>query len=129
MSRRSTFKGRLVSKDTAVAPIRSGQRVFVGSGGAEPQTLVEALTDRGDGLADTEIVHILTLGIAPYTESRFQNQFRHNAFFIGPNLHVATGGWWATLTVLRQMDRGSDSELVLDGLSESEVRLIVGVNF
>ncbi len=73
----------------AVAPIRSGERVFIGSNGAEPQTLVEALTARSDTLADLEIVHILTLGVAPYSDARFANQFRHNAFFIGANVREA----------------------------------------
>ena len=83
------YNQRLTTPERAVQPIKSGQRVFVGSGGAEPQSLVAALTARSDYLADTEIVHILTLGIAPYAESRFQNQFRHNAFFIGPNVREA----------------------------------------
>ncbi len=78
-----------VSPQQAVAEIRSGQRVFVGSNCAEPQTLVEALTARADNLSDTEIVHILTLGIAPYSEARFENKFRHNAFFIGANVRDA----------------------------------------
>ena len=72
------------------------------------------------------------VGAEAFFHQGFEGTFKeqeHLAFFIGPNIHVATGGWWATLTVLRQMDRGSDSELVLDGLTEYEVRLIVGVNF
>jgi acyl-CoA hydrolase/GNAT superfamily N-acetyltransferase len=89
MEWQTLYKQRLKSPDRAVAPIRSGQYVFVGSGSAEPQTLVEALTARSDRLADTIILHILTLGLAPYTEARFQNTFRHNAFFIGPNVRDA----------------------------------------
>lgn len=83
------YRHRLVDAEQAVAPIRSGQRVFVGSNGAEPQTLVDALTKRGDHIADTEIVHILTLGTAPYSSARFLNSFRHNAFFIGANVREA----------------------------------------
>jgi len=73
----------------AVAPIRSGRRVFVGGGAAEPQTLVEALVARAGKLADTEIVNVLTLGVALYTEEHFANHFRSNSFFIGPNLRAA----------------------------------------
>lgn len=72
----------------AVAVVRPGQRVFIGSGAAEPQTLVEALSARSD-LSDTEIVHILTLGVATYAEPRFGQRFRHNAYFIGPNVRDA----------------------------------------
>ena len=41
------------------------------------------------GLTDTEIVHILTLGVAPYAEERLGKRFRHNAYFIGPNVRNA----------------------------------------
>ena len=78
----------LVGADEAVAGVRPGQRVFIGSGAGEPQTLVEALSGRGD-LSDTEIVHILTLGVATYAEPRLGHRFRHNAYFIGPNVRSA----------------------------------------
>ena len=87
-----------MSADSAVAPIRSGQRVLIGSNGAEPQSLVEALIARDASLADIEIVHILTLGTAPYSDARFANQFRHNAFFIGGNVREAVNACRADYT-------------------------------
>lgn len=54
MEARELYRQRLMSAEQVVAPIKSGQRVFVGSGGAEPQTLVEALTARADRLADRD---------------------------------------------------------------------------
>ncbi|MFI5360945.1 MAG: GNAT family N-acetyltransferase [Elusimicrobiota bacterium] len=80
-----------VTAEEAVAPIRSGMRVLVGSGAAEPQHLVEALAARGPQLSDTEVVHILTLGAAPYVSPRFAGHLRHNALFIGPNVREAVG--------------------------------------
>ncbi len=71
-----------------MAAVQSGHRVFIGSGAGEPQTLVRALSSRAD-LSDTEIVHILTLGVATYAEPRFGDRFRHNAYFIGPNVRSA----------------------------------------
>lgn len=82
------YADKIVSAQKAVSQIRHGQRVFIGSGAGEPQTLVEALAARED-IADTEIVHIMTLGIAPYAEPRLGDRFRHNAFFIGPNVRSA----------------------------------------
>ncbi|MCX6362124.1 MAG: hypothetical protein NT029_20205, partial [Armatimonadetes bacterium] len=64
----SIYKSRLVSAQRAVAPVRSGKRIFTGSGAGEPQTLMEALVARADRLADTEILNILTLGVALYNE-------------------------------------------------------------
>ncbi|MCP4041731.1 MAG: GNAT family N-acetyltransferase [Gammaproteobacteria bacterium] len=82
-------KGKVSTPQAAVKKIRSGQRVFIGSGVAEPQLLVQALANRGPGLADTQITHILTLGIAPYADPRLKDGFRHNALFIGPNVREA----------------------------------------
>jgi acyl-CoA hydrolase len=79
---------RPVSAAEAVREIKSGCRVLVGSGCAEPQTLVRALLSRSD-LCDVEIVHLLTFGIADYVESEYERSFRHNAFFIGPNVRRA----------------------------------------
>ncbi len=82
------YADKLVSAAEAVSCVKHGQRVFVGSGAGEPQALVAALSARDD-LSDTEIVHILTLGVATYAEPRFGSRFRHNAYFIGPNVRDA----------------------------------------
>ncbi|MBI1825275.1 MAG: GNAT family N-acetyltransferase [Planctomycetes bacterium] len=88
MSTDHEFASKTRSAGESVACVRPGQRVFIGSGAAEPQTLVEALSARAD-LCDTEIIHILTLGVATYAEPRFGSRFRHNAYFIGPNVRQA----------------------------------------
>lgn len=62
---------------------------MIGSGAAEPTELVLALVREGDHLADNEIVHLLTLGPAPYVQPEFGARFRHVAFFIGPNVREA----------------------------------------
>ncbi len=89
MDPKALYQERLTTPLRAAARIKSGQRVFVGSNCAEPTVLVEALVGRADRLADTEIVQILTLGVAPYAAPRFQDHFRTNAFFIGPNVRDA----------------------------------------
>jgi acyl-CoA hydrolase len=83
------YRDKLTGAAAAVRCVRRGQRVFVGSGAAEPQALVAALVERGGELADNEILHILTLGVAPYVEAGLKDVFRHNAFFIGPNVREA----------------------------------------
>jgi acyl-CoA hydrolase/GNAT superfamily N-acetyltransferase len=77
------------SAPEALARLRSGMRVFIGSGCAAPQKLVAALATRGPDLFDVEIVHILTFGAAPYARRELLANFRHNAFFIGPNVRDA----------------------------------------
>lgn len=44
---------------TAVALVKSGQRVFIGSGCGEPQHLVHALTERANRFSGLEIVRLL----------------------------------------------------------------------
>lgn len=84
-----TWSAKITTAQAAVARIRPGRRILIGSGAAEPVTLVEALTAHGEHLADNEIVHLLTLGPAPYVAPEFANRFRHSAFFIGPNVRQA----------------------------------------
>lgn len=64
-------------------------RVFIGSGCAAPGKLVAALAARGQEVFDVEIIHILTFGGAPYGKRELLDNFRHNAFFIGPNVRDA----------------------------------------
>ncbi len=84
----SRYHAKVETATHAVRRIRHGSRVFVGSGAGEPQSLVRALAAR-ENLDDAEIVHIMTLGVAPYAEPRFDQRFRHNAFFIGANTRDA----------------------------------------
>ncbi|MFI5347227.1 MAG: GNAT family N-acetyltransferase [Elusimicrobiota bacterium] len=79
----------VVSAAAALARVRSGQHVFVGSGCAQPELLVKALTARAPELHDVEVLHLLTMGSAPYADPALQSSFRHNAFFIGPNVRAA----------------------------------------
>jgi acyl-CoA hydrolase/GNAT superfamily N-acetyltransferase len=78
-----------MSADEALAYLQNGMRIFIGSGCAAPQKLVAALAQRGPGLFDVEVVHILTFGAAQYARREMLANFRHNAFFIGPNVRDA----------------------------------------
>jgi acyl-CoA hydrolase len=75
--------------EEALRLVRRGAKVFLGTACAEPQYLVQGLIDRANRLHDVQILHFVTLGDAPYTEKRFDNRFRHNAFFVGPNTREA----------------------------------------
>jgi len=82
----------------AIERIGAGARVFIGSAAGEPQTLGEALAEKAGIVADTEIVHIFTLGVAAYADAKFSDHFRHNAFFIGDNTRDAVGDGRADYT-------------------------------
>jgi acyl-CoA hydrolase/GNAT superfamily N-acetyltransferase len=89
---------KLVPAAEAVRKIRAGDRVFVGSACGEPQELVRAMAAYGDHLADTEIIHVLTLGVAPYAQPRYAANFRPNAFFIGSSVREAVNAARADYT-------------------------------
>ncbi len=80
---------RFQSASEALQVLRSGERVFVGSGAAEPKHLVQALCESVENVADVEVIHILTLGDAPYAQQVYEGKLRHNALFIGSNIRSA----------------------------------------
>jgi acyl-CoA hydrolase/GNAT superfamily N-acetyltransferase len=94
---RERYERRTVAADRALAAVRPGGRVFVGSGCAEPTRLVGALAARTD-VADVEVLHIMTVGAAPYAEAAAAGRFRHNAFFIGGNVRDAVAAGAADYT-------------------------------
>lgn len=75
--------------DEALSRLRSGMRVFIGSGCAAPQTLIAALTTRAPYVYDVEVLHILTHGPAPYARTDLLAHLRQNSFFIGGNVRAA----------------------------------------
>jgi acyl-CoA hydrolase/RimJ/RimL family protein N-acetyltransferase len=83
---KTKYADRIEAAAGAVSRIRAGQRVFVGTGAAQPQALVRALADRAGDLQDTEIVHLLTMGEAPYALKELSTNFVVNSFFIADNV-------------------------------------------
>jgi len=77
----------------AVSAVHAGQRVFVGTGCAQPTVLVKALTARCKELQEIEVVHLLTRGEAPYADAKLSKFFRVNSFFIAENVrHIIQQG-------------------------------------
>ncbi len=89
MSWEMEYKRRLKTAEAALACVQSGMRVYIQPGCAEPETLVEALIRRAPELHDVEIVHMMTMGCAPYVAPEMAGHFRHNAMFIGANVREA----------------------------------------
>jgi acyl-CoA hydrolase len=62
------YEGKKVSGEEAMKVVKSGDRVYIHAGCAEPEHLVKRLTARKDSLENVEIVHLLTVGTAGYAE-------------------------------------------------------------
>ncbi len=73
--------------------IHPGDRIFVGTGCGEPQCLVHALIQyvrsHPKAFFDTEVLQVWSLGVSPYADEKFRDNFRYNAFFIGQDTRDA----------------------------------------
>lgn len=79
----------LVDADSALGLVVSGMRVFVHTGVAAPQMLIEALADRAESLSDVEVTHLHTEGPAPYVRASLRDRLRVRALFVGANMREA----------------------------------------
>ncbi len=83
------YPEKFAEEEVAFSHIRRGDHIFVASGCGEPQYLIRAMVNYVEShpkaFFDTEIIHVYSFGIAPYTDPKFKRNFRHNSFFIGNN--------------------------------------------
>ena len=84
-----TYRAKVTTADEALSRVRSGDRVYIHPGAAEPEILVRALIARAPELRSVEIIHLLTLGEAGYARPGMEASFRHVAFFVGGNVREA----------------------------------------
>ncbi|MBD3180272.1 MAG: GNAT family N-acetyltransferase [Candidatus Latescibacteria bacterium] len=77
------------SVDSIVKVINPGSRIFIGSGAAEPQTLINMLIEKETSIKDHETINLIELGVSLYAESVMKKPFKQNAFFIGQNVRNA----------------------------------------
>src|SRR5664280_1030942 len=83
------YARKIATAEEAVRAILPGRRILISSGAGEPGRLVEALVSHATQLRGNEIVHLMTLGAAPYVAPGLEERFRHMAFFIGSNVRSA----------------------------------------
>lgn len=89
MSWIDTYRSRITTAEEAVKVIKSGDKIYLHGGCAIPEILVEAMVGRALELHDCEVIHILTVGNAKYTEPEMAQHFRHTALFMGKNVRDA----------------------------------------
>ncbi|MCO5183271.1 MAG: 4-hydroxybutyrate CoA-transferase [Anaerolineae bacterium] len=89
MNWENLYRNKVTDADTALATIKSGDRIYIGGGAGVPVKISQALVHRADTLRNVEITHILTFAEAPYTRPEYQHAFRVNALFIGSNVRQA----------------------------------------
>jgi 4-hydroxybutyrate CoA-transferase len=78
----SPYKQKVCTPEQAVNWVCSGNRVWIHTGCATPEPLVEALTARADDLHDVEIFHMVACGSAAYCQPEMAGHFRLNSLFL-----------------------------------------------
>jgi acyl-CoA hydrolase/RimJ/RimL family protein N-acetyltransferase len=82
----SSWQASAVTAEKAVALVRPGSRIFVGSACATPRTLLRALEARPDEPAGVELVHFLTDGAVSDGPDGGGGSYRHRAWYVGRDM-------------------------------------------
>ena len=92
-SLREQYPGKFLPEDEVFSHIHRGDRIFISTACGEPQYLVRSMIEfvesHPKAFFDAEILHVWTLGVAPYTDAKFKSNFRHNSFFISDSTREA----------------------------------------
>jgi acyl-CoA hydrolase/RimJ/RimL family protein N-acetyltransferase len=78
------WKDRIVKPEEVLERIRPGMTIFLGTGMAEPRTLVRQLmaSDRGN-LQDLELIQLVSLGDTVSIDERYSKKYRLKTFYSG----------------------------------------------
>ena len=82
---------KLVSAERALAAIRAGSRIYIGTGCAAPRTLLARLEAMDPAPVDLEFVSFLTTSALPQVEGASRTHHRHRAFFVGSEMRGLAG--------------------------------------
>jgi len=86
---REKYSDRIGTAVGAMKLIKPGNSIFIGTGCAQPQHLVDALVAHSRHIYDAHIIHLLTMGSAPYADEQFRERFKLNTFFVADNVRHA----------------------------------------
>ena len=135
------YPEKFAEEEAIFSHIRRGDHIFVASGCGEPQYLVRAMVNYVESnpkaFFDTEIIHVYSFGIAPYTDPKFKRNFRHNSFFVGNNTRGPVNQGLADYTpvslsdvpaLIRSGSVGIDVALVQTCLPDKHGYLSLGIS-
>lgn len=85
------MKAHCSSPHLALDLIQSNHRVFIHGGAATPFRLIEGLMSHHDRLRGVELIHLHTMGKAPYAQEEFAANFHVANLFVGENMRHRVG--------------------------------------
>ncbi len=80
---------KVISKEDAIANIKSGDRIVFGHAAGEPIVLVDELVRQKERFQNVEIVHMVPLRECKYCLPEMESHFRHNSLFAGAGTRKA----------------------------------------
>jgi len=84
MSSEAAWKKKISSQKEVLSHIRPGMSIFLGTGVAEPRTLVKALNaSNASNLRDLELIQLVSLGETVSISDKYTEKFRLKTFFAG----------------------------------------------
>lgn len=114
------YKRQIGTAEEAMRLVKAGDRIFIGSACGQPQHLVNALVEHGKHVYDAHIIHLLTMGSAPYAEPRFREKFKMNSFFVADNVrHALEQGIGDYTPIFSPTSRGSSRRAAYRSTSPS----------
>lgn len=82
-------ESRMVSAKAAVATVKAGSNVYLGTACATPRLLCDALENLADPPPGVTLFHFLTDGAVPHKGGKPSTRYRHKCFFVGSDLRAA----------------------------------------
>ena len=135
------YPEKFISTDDIFGNIHAGDRIFISTGCGEPQYLVSRLVAYVEAhpkaFFDAEVLQVWTLGVAPYTDEKLRDNFRHNSFFISHHTRDAVNKGKADYTPIFLSDLPSlfrrrqvpvDVALIQTSLPDSRGYLSLGIS-
>ncbi len=87
---KNAYPEKFLTPERIFSNIHPGHRIFIGTGCGEPQYLVRELINyvqsHPKAFFDAELLQVWNLGVSPYSDEKFRDNFRFNSFFIGQNI-------------------------------------------
>ncbi len=112
----------MATAQDALAHLRNGQTIFVGSGAGEPRLLTDTLDEMARQFYDLEVIQLATADEEPkLARSELTGSFRYNAFYVGRHGDSFEKG---TLTDYTPMNVSELPKAIADGVVPIDVALI-----
>jgi acyl-CoA hydrolase/GNAT superfamily N-acetyltransferase len=138
---KARYPEKFIPTDNIFGLIHRGSSIFIGSSCGEPQFLMNSLISYVESkthrIYGSQIIHVWTLGVAPYAEKKFAENFRHNSFFISDSSRETVRRGLGDYTpahlseipaLFRQRRIQADIALVQVSLPDSDGKMSLGVS-